>query len=442
MTTDYTKPLKPSQPDLTNTSDNGVDTSDDETTKRKPTISGTAEPGSTLRIFDGGVEVGTVKVALDGSWNYTFRTKLTQTTHTITVQAEDLAGNLSDASDPLILVVATPPAPPTGIELIAADDSGSSNTDNITNVQLPTFSGKAAPGLTVELYDENNDKIGTGIANASGDWTITSTKTLPDGNRTIKAIAIDLTKGYRSDDDEDVPQPTLGIVIDTLSQAPSQPDLSAADDSGLSNSDNITNVLLPEFSGTAEPGSSVELFSDQEGAIGTVTAGSDGKWTIRSTKPLRQGKHKITARVQDIAGNPVSAPSAPLDIEIDDENPLAAPTGLDMTAATDTGISNSDDITGDNTPDFTGNAEPNSRVTLTSDKDGVIGTATANGSGVWTLTASKNLQGGVHVITAVASDVAGNESPVSSPLNITIVPPPPAPPAPRHGCANGQRPQY
>jgi hypothetical protein len=429
--TDYTKPVKPAAPNLADDSDNGVINDDNETTRRKPTLSGTAEAGSIIHIFDGGTEVATTTADTNGTWNYTFRTKLTQTPHSFTITAEDVAGNVSDPSDSIAVVVATPPAPPTNIDMIALDDKGTSDTDNITKVPNPTFTGTAGVGLTVELYDETGALIGSGIVDGFGNWSITSTKTLPDGGRTIKAIAIDTVKGYRSDDDEDIVQPTLNITIDTVSKAPTGLDLKDADDSGISSTDNITKVTEPEFSGNAEPGSTVTLFSDLEGttAIGTATADANGKWTIKSAT-LRKGKHKITAKAADIAGNDISVDSSALEVEIDTENPVSAPTDLDLTTATDTGASSTDNITGDNTPDFTGKAEAGSTVKLTSDKDGDIGTAVANANGDWTITASKNLQSGIHAITAIAQDIAGNSSTASTALNVTIVPAPAAPAAP------------
>ncbi|MGB1220016.1 MAG: Ig-like domain-containing protein, partial [Alcanivoracaceae bacterium] len=91
----------------------------------------------------------------------------------------------------------------------------------------------------------------------------------------------------------------------------------------------------------------------------------------------------------------------------------------DMTDATDTGDSNSDDITSDQTPTFTGTAEPNSTVTLTSDVDGTIGSATADNAGNWTITAS-TLVAGDHDISVTAEDAVGNTSSTSSALTITV----------------------
>ena len=107
-----------------------------------------------------------------------------------------------------------------------------------------------------------------------------------------------------------------------------------------------------------------------------------------------------------------------------------APSAPDLVAASDTGASDTDNITRDTTPTFTGTAEAGATVTLY-DSDGVtvLGMTTAAG-GAWSITSSP-LSAGPHTVTAVATDAAGNASPVSAGLVIIIeadAPPPPPPP--------------
>ena len=90
-----------------------------------------------------------------------------------------------------------------------------------------------------------------------------------------------------------------------------------------------------------------------------------------------------------------------------------------MTAGTDSGSSNTDNTTSNTTPTFTGTAEANATVTLISSVNGTVGTATADGSGNWSITAS-TLNSGAHTITATATDTAGNVSSASSGLSVTI----------------------
>ncbi|MCF6764137.1 Ig-like domain-containing protein, partial [Pseudomonas fragi] len=72
------------------------DTTDD----AQPQISGTAEPGSTLIIYDNGVEIGRETVAADGTWTHLPVPVLDNGSHVLTVEAMDAAGNVSPPSDP------------------------------------------------------------------------------------------------------------------------------------------------------------------------------------------------------------------------------------------------------------------------------------------------------------------------------------------------------
>ncbi|MGE4503495.1 MAG: DUF4347 domain-containing protein, partial [Thiomicrospira sp.] len=96
----------------------------------------------------------------------------------------------------------------------------------------------------------------------------------------------------------------------------------------------------------------------------------------------------------------------------------AAPSVPDLDAASDSGASNTDNITNDTSPTLSGTAEANSTVTLYAGAT-ELGNATTDGSGAWSIT-STALSDGSHTLTAKATDAAGNESVASSGLNITV----------------------
>ena len=238
-------------------------------------------------------------------------------------------------------------------------------------------------------------------------WSVTDTASHA-ASWSIQAQIVDLAGNLG-------PLASKSVILDVAAAAPTTPDLVAASDSGVSNTDNLTNVTKPTFTGTAEAGSTVSLF-DGTTAIGTGNATSAGVWTITASAALANGTHGITAKATDVAGN-VSIASAALAVTIDTKAP-AAPTTLDLTTASDSGVSNTDNITNVTKPTFTGKAEAGSAVTLF-DGTTVIGTGNATSAGVWTITAS-TLADGTHSITAKAMDAAGNISPASSALSVTI----------------------
>ena len=93
---------------------------------------------------------------------------------------------------------------------------------------------------------------------------------------------------------------------------------------------------------------------------------------------------------------------------------------MDLIASSDSGASNTDNITNVTKPTITGTADANATITL---YDGggttILGTTTANSSGIWSITPTANLTNGNHNLTATATDIAGNSN-TSTPLTVTI----------------------
>ncbi len=209
-----------------------------------------------------------------------------------------------------------------------------------------------------------------------------------------------------------------GIVLATEpATAPSTPDLAAGSDTGNSNTDNITKTLIGlTFTGTAEAGTTISLRDDGT-AIGTGNTNGSGVWSVTTTTALTDNAaNLITATATHPAGAE-GAPSVALTVTTDNTAP-AAPGTPDLTAASDTGTSSTDNITSDTTPTFTGTSEANATVQLLVDA-AVVATGTATGT-TWTLTSSA-LSPGVHSVTATQTDAAGNgPSPASGALSIEI----------------------
>jgi hypothetical protein len=122
-----------------------------------------------------------------------------------------------------------------------------------------------------------------------------------------------------------------------------------------------------------------------------------------------------------VAGN-VSASSATINVTVGvtvDTTKPAAPPQPDLVAASDTGTSSTDNITKQNVPRFTGQAEAGSKVSVY-DGGQLLGEVNASSTGTWNFQVTTPLTQGVHSITARATDAAGNVSAASSSLVITI----------------------
>jgi hypothetical protein len=209
------------------------------------------------------------------------------------------------------------------------------------------------------------------------------------------------------------PYPTSSPNPPSTPTPPSVPTIASfSNDSGVAN-DKVTNDRTLTLTGSAAAGSTVKVL-DGGNQIGTVTANASGSWTY-TTAALSEGNHSLTATATTSAGT--SAVSAALAVRIDTTAPTAP------TIATPTNSANG-------RLNLTGTAEANSVVKV---YDGAteIGTATANGSGVWGYTTG-TLATGSHSLTAKATDAAGNTGAASAVVTAstgtgTSPPPSPAP---------------
>lgn len=181
-----------------------------------------------------------------------------------------------------------------------------------------------------------------------------------------------------------------------------------SEDTGISDSDGITqdNTLL--FHGTGEADSLINVYLDGT-PLGTALVDSNGLWTFdHSGTTLPDGTYAITATAEDSLGN-TSAPSAALTVVVDTEAPV--PT-LDQDGAE----------LNDSTPTLTGTTEPGATVVV--EVDGETYTTTADATtGQWTVTVTEELADGQHPVEITITDLAGNSDSDSFTLSIDGEPP-------------------
>ena len=311
LTVDTTAPTTLDAPDLLAASDTGVSSTDNITSSATQQLSGSATTGSSISILVGGTTLQTVTAA-GGSWSYT--ATLSAGSYAITVSEVDAAGNSGPASTALGVVIDTT-APTVTIgtpDLLASSDSGTSSTDNITNATLPTVSGTSAIANSLVHVLVGGVTVGSVTASAAGAWTYTLTSTLAAGTHTITALSED-TAG-----NDGPASAALNIVVDTAAPAaPSTlatPDLLASSDDGASNTDNITSVSAPTFSGTNTTGSSLHALLANGVTVGTFTSSAGGTYSVTASS-LAIGSYAITIRELDSAGN-ASSDSPALNVVI------------------------------------------------------------------------------------------------------------------------------
>lgn len=395
-----------SAPVLDPLSDSGRSQSDGITNVTTPKVSGTAEAGATVTLYEGSTVLGTAVADDKGAWSISSK-GLAAGEHKLTAKATDAAGNVSNASAALSITVdVKAPTAPAALDLAASADSGVSNSDNLTSTTAPVVSGKAEANAIVTLYDGVN-VLGTATADGSGKWSITSTA-LADGVHNLTATATDVAGNVSG------ASTALKLTIDTATAAPLALDLASASDKGASTSDNITNVTTPVITGKAEAGATVVLY-DGSTQVGKAIANSSGAWSITTGK-LPDAEHHLTAKATDVAGN-VSLASDELVFTTDTKAVLVTAAPL-LDTLSDSGRSLSDGITNITTPKVSGVTEAGASVALY-DGSTLVGSATADNDGNWSIT-SKTLTTGAHKLTVKVTDIAGNISAASPALALTV----------------------
>jgi hypothetical protein len=152
---DTTAPAAPSTPDLIAASDSGSSNTDNVTNVTAVTLTGTAEAGSMVTIFDTNEnQILGIVVATGGT--YSIKTsELGIGGHTLTARARDAAGNGSAASGGLSLTIdISAPAAPlvTGV----TNDTGISSTDGITRDTTLIISGSAEANSSILVFKDGN----------------------------------------------------------------------------------------------------------------------------------------------------------------------------------------------------------------------------------------------------------------------------------------------
>ncbi|MDI3709788.1 Ig-like domain-containing protein [Pseudomonas aeruginosa] len=398
-------------------------------------LSGTAEPGSTVILTDGnGNPIAEVTADGSGNWTYTPSTPIANGT-VVNVVAQDAAGNsspgasvtvdsqapaapvlnpsngttLSGTAEPGATVTltdgngnpigqvtadgsgnwsftpGTPLANGTVVNATASDPTGNTSAPASTTVDSVApaapvvnpsngaeISGTAEPGATVTLTDGSGNPIGQVTADGSGNWSFTPSTPLADGT-VVNATATD-------------PAGNTGgqgsTTVDAI--APATPTVNLSNGSSLS--------------GTAEPGSTVILTDGNGNPIADVTADGSGNWTYTPSTPIANGT-VVNVVAQDAAGNS----SPPATVTIDSSAPPAPV------------------INPSNGVVISGTAEAGATVTLTDAGGNPIGQVTADGSGNWSFTPGTPLANGT-VIVATATDPTGNTGPQAATTVDSVAP--------------------
>ena len=396
--------------------DTGADSTDGITNNASPTVEGTTEAFAWVSVDIGGTVLDAVQADANGYWQVTAE-GLSDGTYTPTITASDAAGNVIQADGGTFTITTVVPTDATA-ELVhdSANDTGVSQTDNITNNSSPTLEGHAEANAHVSV-----DLGGTVFetdADANGYWTLTADG-LADGDYTPSITVSDLA-GNTSDAVDGVPFTVVTVGPDAATGELVHNDVN---DTGVDVTDNITANNMPELSGTAgAPNALVSI--DFNGVVLTTTADDNGDWVLKVTEHLQDGDYVPVISVSDAAGNVTETEGTPFTID------TQAPTAGSVTAelvhdeTNDTGIANDDGITSNSAPEISGTADPLALVHVDFvNCEGVLyaGFDTqADADGNWTQALDTPLDDGTYTPVITVIDLAGNVSEAINGVAFTV----------------------
>lgn len=344
-------------------------------------LDGKTEPDAKVFIYDANDKfIDTVTASKEGKFSYKFTPPLTGGK----VVAIDLAGN---ESKPTLIFAGKDTIPPKA-PLLEVNKEGT------------VIEGTAEANTKVYVKDADGNVIGTGTANAQGEFQITLSSALKDSQKAT--IIVEDAAGNTSKPLE------IKSGYDTL--APDKP-------TAQINADGTT------VTGTAEANAKIEIKNSADKIIGTGTADANGKFTITISPALTDNKTADVIAI-DGAGNSSGAfevtgtkdtipPDRPVFNKLENDN------GTTLKQI----LPNSE--TDDTTPKFTVKVE--SHATLTVYDNGVaismIEIGDLGKSTTWSFTLDKELSLGKHTITLMQKDAAGLTGEVSSPFTFYVVAP-------------------
>ncbi|MEK9540421.1 Ig-like domain-containing protein [Pantoea agglomerans] len=399
----------------------------------RPTYSGTTTADiSYVNIYDSGKLIGSAAVEADGKWSWTPDSAMSSGTHALTVAAVDAAGNegpqVSGTADAAwdFSVLTSAPAQP-AIENVVDDysqgedaDSGFLQKGQFTNDGTLTLNGTAGAGLTVIVWatdaDGNRVNAGSGVADDNGRWSITTAALGEDGRYDLTATAVNAA-GVSSAETG-----AFNVVLDTVAPEAAVAALMDAQGEvqGEVASGGVTDDRAPVLKGTAEAGATVTVYLDDSSTpAGSTVADADGNWTL-ALGTLTDGEHSWQVKVTDAAGNETRGEratfrldSSSVELSIDQAND---------DAGSITGAVLNGGLTDDSTPELQGTAAAGAVVTISDKSGAVLGSSTANSSGVWTFAVAE-LADGEHVFTASVTNAAGNSSEAKFTLTVDTIAP-------------------
>ncbi|MFJ5468620.1 Ig-like domain-containing protein [Pectobacterium carotovorum] len=377
-------------------------------------LNGTGEVGQRVTITLNG-KTYTTTINADGNWTLTVPAAdlraLSEGEHALSFTISDNAGNITVVNR-TIIVDTTPPElsllPFTGDNLLTADElqssqvvSGTASLSDVGQTVTITFNGTTY----------------TTTVGSDGAWSVLipsgDIQALTNGTYTLVASLTDKAGNTTT-------LPPQTITVDTSAEA--------VNISIVSTDDRLNAVEagqpLTIDGTTANVAAGQTVTVTLNGKPYTTTTGADGKWSLNIPSAdlllLSDGSNTITASVQGISGNTVTA-NHTLDVHI---NTLPS---ITLTPPFADGVLNGTEAAQDQViRGETGIIGRGQTVSLTIGGYYVTGTVDANGH--WTITVPKSVlqnlpSNSISALEIVVRDIAGNEATITQNITVDTTPP-------------------
>ena len=330
------------------------------------TVTGTATPGDTVSVKNtGGTVVGSTVADQNGDFTVIIPIGSVSPSQQLTATAQDPDGNTSPGTsfitpaDPVIVTAPTV----TGV-------TGSSASGYVVT-------GSATAGDSILIKNTGGTVIGTATADPNGSFTVTIPIGLASPNEQLNAIADD-GDGHQSSATP-FTTPADSVVVN------------APVVTGVTGSSNTGYTVT----GTATPGDTVSIKNTGGTVVGSAVADQNGDFTVIIPVGSATPNQQLTATAQDSNGNtsPGTSFVTPADPVV-----VTAPTVSSVTGTAATGYT------------VNGTADAGNTVIIKNTGGTIIGTATADQNGNFTVLIPINLASSNELLVAVAEDGNGHQS--------------------------------
>ena len=434
----------------------------------RPAISSVSIPNATMKIGDtvtvtitvtSDADTYTLGTSTVGGFSLSGLSKSSDTSYTASFTVTSGGTDVAAGSDVPVSVVLNDSASNAATAFTTAISQGNdaldANRPAVTDAKI-SISGATGTGGAYKIGDTvtatwnntsatgdaNTDTIsavtvnfsafggGTGVSASNSSDTWTATYVIVSGSVDGTSLNVSVTATDNAGNSTTTADST-GATVDNVAPTVTDAKISISGATGTGGVYKIGDTVTATWNNTSGTGdantdtiSTVTVnFSVFGGGTAVAASNSSGTWTatLAITEDgggvIESSNLNISVTATDNAGNATTTADTS-NATLDNHTP-AAPSNLDLTASSDSGISSTDNITNDNRPTIDGIAEANSRVELFYSGTNSLGTATADISGSWTLTVG-TLSDGTYSVTATAADSAGNTSAASDALSLIV----------------------